>query len=207
MRRSRDVSQGRSRGGAASGNRPPLRLHGEAAKNPGTHTTRSLERVTSRPGQGAPPDAERAAPRRDERAGIGRALEVFSHKVAHWVGSSPAFTVALALVVAWALTGPVFGFSDTWQLVINTATTVVTFLMVFLIQRAQNKDTRAIALKLDELIAAAEGASNRLIEVEQLSEEELRRLHDKYARLVDRARSDPSLTESHSIEETRDPGE
>ena len=97
--------------------------------------------------------------------------------------------------------GPLFGYSDTWQLVINTGTTIITFLMVFLIQRAQNKDSMAIQLKLNELVAAVEGASNRLIDVEDLSEEELVALHRFYGKLAGMAKNDESLTASHSVEE------
>ena len=120
---------------------------------------------------------------------------------AHAVGRPVAFIVAAALVVVWALTGPLFGFSNTWQLVINTATTVVTFLMVFLIQRSQNKDSLAVQLKLNELVAAIEGASNRLISVEDLSEEDLKVLHEHYQKLTEMAEKDQKLTQSHSIEE------
>jgi low affinity Fe/Cu permease len=105
------------------------------------------------------------------------------------------------VIIVWAATGPLFGYSDTWQLVINTGTTVVTFLMVFLIQRTQNKDSLAIQLKLNELVAAMQGASNRLIDVEDLSEQELRVLHEHYAHLVAIARRDIDLTKSHSVEE------
>lgn len=101
----------------------------------------------------------------------------------------------------WLATGPIFHFSDTWQLVINTGTTVVTFLMVFLIQHAQNKDTRAIELKLNELVAAMPGASNRLVDIESLSEEELDTLHRYYRKLVTMAKKDAELTQSHSVEE------
>jgi len=94
-----------------------------------------------------------------------------------------------------------FHFSDTWQLVINTGTTIVTFLMVFLIQRSQNKDALAIHLKLNEIVAAVEGASNRLIDVEDLTEEEIKTLHMYYQRLAAMAKKDLSLTQSHSIEE------
>jgi low affinity Fe/Cu permease len=128
-------------------------------------------------------------------------FERFSLKVIHWTGSSWAFLVALALVVIWAATGPLFGFSDTWQLVINTSTTIATFLMVFLIQRAQNKESQAVELKLNEIVAAIEGASNRLIDVEDLSEHELDTLHRHYAKLAQMAKRDTSLTRSHSIEE------
>src|SRR5690348_14943389 len=97
----------------------------------------------------------------------------FANKVTRVTGSPVAFIVAAAIIVVWAVTGPVFGFSDTWQLVINTGTTIVTFLMVFVIQQSQNKDTVALHLKLNELIAATKTASNRLIDVEDLSETEL----------------------------------
>ena len=99
-----------------------------------------------------------------------------------WTGSTIAFVLACLVVVVWVATGPLFDFSNTWQLVINTGTTIVTFLMVFLIQRAQNKDSLAIQLKLNELVAAMAGASNRLIDCEDLTEEELRTLHRHYAR-------------------------
>jgi low affinity Fe/Cu permease len=128
-------------------------------------------------------------------------LERFSHKVLDFTGGTPAFICALGIVVAWGATGPMFGFSDTWQLVINTGTTIVTFLMVFLIQRAQNKDSKAIALKLNEVVAAMEGASNRLIDVESLTEHELDVLRKHYAELAKMARRDDKLTHSHSIEE------
>jgi low affinity Fe/Cu permease len=132
---------------------------------------------------------------------IGRTLERFSRALTDWVGTSWAFAVALTVVALWALTGPLFGFSDTWQLVINTGTTIVTFLMVFLIQRAQNKDARAIHLKLNEIVAAVHGASNRLINVEDLTEDEVRLLHRHYSRLVALARETGELTKSHSVEE------
>src|ERR671913_905807 len=99
-------------------------------------------------------------------------------------GRPRAFGTAVTLIVIWAITGPLFGFSDTWQLVINTGTTIVTFLMVFLIQRAQNKDALAIHLKLNEIVAAMEGASNRLIDVEDLSEPEIDALRAYYKRLI-----------------------
>ena len=109
--------------------------------------------------------------------------------------------LASLVIVVWILTGPLFGFSDTWQLVINTGTTIVTFLMVFLIQRTQNKDSLAIHLKLNEIVAALEGSSNRLIDVESLTEQELKVLHSHYARLAHMAKQDINLTQSHSIEE------
>src|SRR5216684_3160130 len=98
----------------------------------------------------------------------GSPVERFAYAVTQWVGSARAFAVALAIVLIWAITGPIFHFSDTWQLVINTGTTIVTFLMVFLIQRSQNKESLAVQLKLNEIVAALRGASNRLINVENL---------------------------------------
>ena len=128
-------------------------------------------------------------------------FERFSLAVIRWTGGTWAFIVALLVVVVWAATGPLFGFSDSWQLVINTGTTIATFLMVFLIQRAQNKEAQAVALKLNEIVAAIDGASNRLIDVEDLSEEELATLHRHYAKLVHMAKRDSVLTKSHSVEE------
>ena len=122
-------------------------------------------------------------------------------KITQWSGSTPAFLAALGVVIAWAITGPLFRYSDTWQLVINTGTTIVTFLMVFLIQRAQNRDSLAVQLKLNELVAAIEGASNRLISVEDLSEKDLDVLHKHYRKLAEMAKHDDKLTRSHSIEE------
>jgi low affinity Fe/Cu permease len=130
-----------------------------------------------------------------------RAWEHSARQATLWTGRPSAFGIAAAIIVVWLVTGPIFRFSDTWQLVINTGTTVVTFLMVFLIQHAQNKDTRAMELKLNELVAAVEGASNTLIDVEELSEEELDVLQDHYRKLVAMAKRDASLRTSHSIEE------
>jgi low affinity Fe/Cu permease len=128
-------------------------------------------------------------------------LAWFAGRSAEAAGSSWAFAVAALVVLTWAVSGPLFHYSDTWQLVINTGTTVVTFLMVFLIQRAQNKDSKAIHLKLNELVAAVQGASNRLINVEGLTEEEIKELHQHYCKLVELARKDPRATDSHSVEE------
>ena len=138
---------------------------------------------------------------RHGRGGVGHALETIARRVTEWSGSSWAFGSAVGVIALWVVTGPIFHFSDTWQLVINTATTVVTFIMVFLIQRAQNKDTVAIHLKLNEIVAAVEGASNRLINVEDLTEAEVLTLRRHYRRLVEIASHEDSLTRSHSIEE------
>jgi len=132
---------------------------------------------------------------------IGLFFENFARAVTRFTGSTPAFTIAAGIIVVWGVTGPVFHFSDTWQLVINTGTTIVTFLMVFLIQRSQNNDSRAVHLKLNEIVAALEGASSRLVNVEDLSEDELKVLHHYYQRLAQLAKKDSSLKESHSIEE------
>jgi low affinity Fe/Cu permease len=115
-----------------------------------------------------------------------------AEKAAQATGSFWAFGIAMMVIVVWAITGPIFGFSDTWQLLINTGTTIITFLMVFLIQHAQNKENRALQLKLNELIAAMEGASNRLIDVEDLDEHELDNLYRMFKRLASSAkRLDP----------------
>jgi low affinity Fe/Cu permease len=128
-------------------------------------------------------------------------LEEFSRKATKATGSSAAFILALLVIVIWLITGPFFNFSDTWQLVINTGTTIVTFLMVFLIQRTQNKDSLALHLKLNEIVAAIEGSSNRLIDVEDLNEDEIETLHKHYRKLAEMAKKDLKLTQSHSIEE------
>ena len=135
------------------------------------------------------------------RSALGQRLERWSRYVTNWTGSSWAFAVAVLVVVAWLATGPIFHYSDTWQLVINTGTTIVTFLMVFLIQRAQNKDALAVHLKLNEIVAAIHGASNRLIDVEDLSEVDLVKLHLYYRRLAEMAKRDFELGRSHSVEE------
>jgi low affinity Fe/Cu permease len=104
-------------------------------------------------------------------------------------GTPHAFVGAVAVVLVWALTGPLFGFSDTWQLVINTGTTIVTFLMVFAIQASQNRDSEAIQVKLDELIRSIEGAENRLLDLEELEEDDIERIRGEYRQLASRARS------------------
>jgi len=127
--------------------------------------------------------------------------EKISRKVTKWTGSSFAFVIALGVIVVWALLGPVFDYSDTWQLVINTGTTIVTFLMVFLIQRGQNIDTLAMQLKLNELIASIDGASNRLLNLQDMSEEEIEAIHRHFVTLAKLASATQNIRESHSIEE------
>jgi len=136
-----------------------------------------------------------------EPRSLAHGWEGVAHTVTAWSGKPSVFGAALLVVVAWALAGPMFQFSDTWQLVINTGTTVITFLMVFLIQQTQNKDTRALELKLNEIVAAISGASNRLIDVESLTASELEVLRCHYRELADMAAQASPVTKSHSIEE------
>ncbi|MBF9221126.1 low affinity iron permease family protein [Hymenobacter ruricola] len=121
-----------------------------------------------------------------------------------FTGSTMAFVTAVGIVLVWAVSGPLFHYSETWQLVINTGTTIITFLMVFLIQRAQNKDSLVLHLKLNELIAATKGASNRLINAQDFSEEEIKLMHDFYCALAELAKKDNDLGKTHSIEEAED---
>src|SRR5207247_517633 len=115
------------------------------------------------------------------------AFRVFAHRSSVMLGSAWAFTGAVLVILVWILTGPTFHFSDTWQLIINTATTVITFLMVFLIQNTQNRDAKAVHLKLDELIRALKGARNKLVDLEDLSDEELKKLEKQFQRMRERA--------------------
>jgi len=107
----------------------------------------------------------------------------FANKISEIVGSPWAFITAVAIIVVWAISGPIFGFSDTWQLVINTGTTIITFLMVFLIQNTQNRDAKAIHLKLDELLRGVEGARTSMVDLEDLSDEDLKKLQNEFQRL------------------------
>ncbi|MDH6252011.1 low affinity Fe/Cu permease [Chryseobacterium sp. H1D6B] len=127
-------------------------------------------------------------------------FEKFSDWATKFTGSSYAFIGATLIVIIWAASGPVFKYSETWQLVINTGTTIITFLMVFLIQKAQNKDSKAIQIKLNELIAAHEKASNRIVDIEDLTEKELDQLHIYYEKLADFAKDDEDIHTSHSID-------
>jgi low affinity Fe/Cu permease len=114
----------------------------------------------------------------------------FAKSTARATGKPVAFVAAAGVILVWSITGPLFGFSDTWQLVINTSTTIVTFLMVFLIQNTQNRDSEAVQVKLDELIRVTEGAHNALLNLEELEEKELDRIRAQYASLAERARVD-----------------
>ena len=127
-------------------------------------------------------------------------FEKAANAITQWTGSSMAFGIALGLIIGWVLTGPVFHYSDTWQLVINTGTTIITFLMVFLIQKTQNKDSKAIQLKLNELIAANRFTSNRMVDIENLDESELDVLRKFYQRLSASAAKDTDIHQSHSID-------
>ncbi|WP_316768238.1 low affinity iron permease family protein [Pedobacter frigiditerrae] len=127
-------------------------------------------------------------------------FERFANGATKFTGSSPAFLGAAGIVVLWAAMGPLFDYSETWQLVINTGTTIITFLMVFLIQKAQNKDGKAIQLKLNELIAAQEHTSNRMVDIEDLTEDELDQLHKYYVKLAALAKKESDIHCSHSID-------
>ncbi len=127
-------------------------------------------------------------------------FEKFSNWATNATGSSAAFIIALTIILVWIFTGPIFDYSDTWQLIINTGTTIVTFLMVFLIQKSQNKDSKAVHLKLNEILASHQGASNRMVDIENLSEAELDHLHRFYAQLSILAEKEDDLTCTHSID-------
>lgn len=132
----------------------------------------------------------------------------YFERFANWAtiatGSSAAFITAAGLIIVWGVTGPIFNYSETWQLVINTGTTIVTFLMVFLIQKSQNKDSKAIHLKLNEILASHQGASNRMVNLEDLSEKELDQLHKFYVQLSDLAEEEDDLTCTHSIDAAKE---
>src|ERR1700743_1151879 len=127
-------------------------------------------------------------------------FEKFSNWATNATGSSTAFISAIAVIIIWAATGPIAKYSDTWQLIINTGTTIITFLMVFLIQKTQNKDSKAIHLKLNELIASHQGASNRMVDLEDLNEAELDQLHKCDEQLSDLAEKEDDITCTHSID-------
>ena len=138
---------------------------------------------------------------RKKKKGILGLFDRFSKKVTKATGSPYAFVSAFLVIIIWAGSGPLFDFSDTWQLVINTGTTIITFLMVFIIQQSQNKDTIALQLKLNELIASSDKASNRLIDIEDLTEEELEKAKTFYRKLAELAEKEDDAFISHSIEE------
>jgi low affinity Fe/Cu permease len=131
-------------------------------------------------------------------------FEKLANNVTTATGSTPAILTAFAVVIIWAATGPLFHYSESWQLVINTGTTIITFLMVFLIQKSQNKDSLAIQLKLNELVAANEFASNRLVNVENMTEDELKVINKYYGKLSDFTKNEETLQRSHSIDEAHE---
>ena len=120
-------------------------------------------------------------------AGFGESFRVLARKASGILGSAWAFSIALLVIFVWACTGPIFHYSDTWQLIINTGTTIVTFLLVFLIQNTQNRDAKAVHLKLDELIRAQQGARNHLVDLEKLSDDEMKTLEEEFARIQKKA--------------------
>jgi low affinity Fe/Cu permease len=128
-------------------------------------------------------------------------FEKISNTITTYSGSSPVFLAAVGLILIWGLTGPVFHYSNTWLLIVNTGTSIITFLMVFLIQKSQNKEAIAVQLKLNELIAASNYASNRLLNIQDLSEEELKTLYEHYRTLVELTQKADSNTQSHSVED------
>jgi low affinity Fe/Cu permease len=128
-------------------------------------------------------EVAKAVAESDRKQIQGDAFGKFAAAASGWLGSKWAFVGAIAIIAVWAVTGPVFGYSDTWQLVINTGTTIITFLMVFIIQNTQNRDARAINLKLDELIHAIDKAGNQMMDIESLSDKELDLIHDKYSQI------------------------
>ena len=140
----------------------------------------------------------------DSKLKTARLYTKISTKITHATGKPVALIIAFLIILIWGVSGPIFNFSDTWQLVINTGTTIITFLMVFIIQQSQNRDTTAIQLKLNELIACNEKASNRLVDIEDLTEDELMLLKKFYVKLSDLAEKEEDLHSSHSLDEAKD---
>jgi low affinity Fe/Cu permease len=170
------MAQKRSKTPAAAGNSnsspsADRAEHSSAAQRPHNHQDRGNNQIRNNSSQ--------------NHNGLNHLFSELACKTAHFAGKPLAFLVAVLVVVIWGLTGPMFGYSDTWQLVINTSTTIITFLMVFLIQHTQNRDTMAVQLKLSELIIAVRGAENRLAAAEDMTEEELEQLHQEYRQCAD----------------------
>src|SRR5437762_6312182 len=134
---------------------------------------------------------------------VSDAFRVFARKASNVLGSAWAFVLALLVIVVWGITGPTFHYSDTWQLIINTGTTIVTFLMVFLIQNTQNRDAKAVHLKLDEIIRAIKGARNELVDLEELSDEDLKKLEQQFQRIRQKAEQDGNHTTKHHAPKER----
>src|SRR5688500_16390435 len=137
------------------------------------------------------------------RSFLAKFFNTFSTVVTSATGTPAAFLIATCVILVWGITGPIFNFSDTWQLVINTGTTIITFLMVFVIQHSQNKDTKAIQLKLNELIAANADASNRLVSIEDLTDAELNVIKKFYTHLAHSANKESDVVSTHSLDEAK----
>jgi low affinity Fe/Cu permease len=138
---------------------------------------------------------------------LSKAFGAIASRIAHAAGRPIAFILCAAIIILWAVSGPIFGFSDTWQLIINTGTTIVTFLMVFLIQNTQNRDNHALHLKIDELLCALDAADTRLVDLEERSEQELQRLHDHYIAVANGSAGDeqtPNRSEPAARDRTRE---
>lgn len=142
--------------------------------------------------------------KKKKQSGFKKWFEKTSAKITRLSGSPYAVLIAVSAVVIWGITGPVFHYSDTWQLVINTSTTIITFIMVFVIQHSQNKDTVAMQIKLNELIAVNEEASNRVVDIEELTEEELQVLKKYYTKLALLSKVDHDIFSSHSVDEAEE---
>jgi len=145
-------------------------------------------------------NGQEACDERDVFCRIRDAFGVFARKTSTILGSAWAFVIAILIIVIWAMTGPAFGYSDTWQLIINTGTTIVTFLMVFLIQNTQNRDAKAVHLKLDELIRALGPARNKLVDLEKLSDDDLKSLETEFEKL--RKKAEGAKEEVEELKET-----
>ena len=148
-------------------------------------------------------DAKREEQERDFLCMVRDAFRCFAQRSSAVLGSAWAFCGAVLIILLWLVTGPTFHFSDTWQLIINTATTVVTFLMVFLIQNTQNRDAKAMHLKLDELIRAVKGARNQLVDLENLSDDELKKLEEQFQRLRKEAENSRAHSDNGHLAELR----
>jgi low affinity Fe/Cu permease len=151
-------------------------------------------------GGGKTKNGQKACDERDVFCRIRDAFGIFARKTSTILGSAWAFVVAILIIVVWAMTGPAFGYSDTWQLIINTGTTIVTFLMVFLIQNTQNRDAKAVHLKLDELIRALGPARNKLVDLEKLSDDDLKALEGEFEKL--RKKAEGAKEEVEELKET-----
>jgi low affinity Fe/Cu permease len=134
---------------------------------------------------------------------VSDAFRLFAHRSAVMLGSAWAFTAAVLAILLWIVTGPTFHFSDTWQLIINTATTIITFLMVFLIQNTQNRDAKAMHLKLDEVIRALKGARNQLVDLEELSDQDLKKLEEQFRRLRKKAENGRTVSDNGQSAQSR----